>query len=132
MRPGDAHQTRRSVQLSHPNARTSRHCIAHRHGNKGLLGVPGCAVPETMPYNDSAVAEPARSLRLKYCHSRNEATQFASPPCLWPVGTEAAAGGRSQQPSCYQMARRSKATDGSVRPVWKGLVGESTGYYTFH
>jgi hypothetical protein len=47
--------------------------------------------------NASEVAEPAKTLLLKYCCSRNKATQFYSSHCSWPVGTEAAEGGRSQQ-----------------------------------
>jgi hypothetical protein len=50
-----------------------------------------------MAHNASEVAEPAKTLLLKYCCSRNKATQFYSSHCSWPVGTEAAEGGRSQQ-----------------------------------
>ena len=61
-------------------------------------------------YNVSEVAEPALILLLTYCCSRNQATEFCSSPCSWPVGTEAAAGGRSQQLSCYVLSRPTRPT----------------------
>jgi hypothetical protein len=54
-----------------------------------------------MTVNAWAVAEPAQTCPLKYCSFRNCATEFCPSLCSWPVGTEAAAGGRSRQQPCY-------------------------------
>ena len=51
-------------------------------------------------YNVPAVAEPAKTLLLKYCCSRNHATKFWYSPGSWPVGSEAASGRRSRQQLC--------------------------------
>ena len=64
-----------------------------------------------MSYDAPAVAEPARSLLLKYCCSRNQATEFCISSCSGTVGTKAAAGGRSRQQLCY----RAFATTGPKR-----------------
>jgi hypothetical protein len=54
--------------------------------------------------NAWAVSEPASALLLKYSTFRNHAAEFCSSRCLWPVGTEVAAGGRSRQQISYTLA----------------------------
>ena len=68
-----------------------------------------------MAVNASEVAEPAKTLLLRYSCFRNQATEFCSSHCSWPVGTEAAAGGVRQQLHCYKMSASPRPAESEFR-----------------
>ena len=64
------------------------------------LGSSPAHETQGISHNVPAVAKPAQTCLLKYCCFRNHATEFCFSLCSWPVGSEAAAGGRSRQQLC--------------------------------
>ncbi len=58
-----------------------------------------------MADNDPEVAEPASNVRFQGAFSFPTEIRLSGSAWAWPVGTEAAAGGRSRQPQCYAKLR---------------------------
>ena len=78
-----------------------------------LRSVPRIRRRWTVSHNVPAVAEPASTALLKYCCSRNRATEFWCSLSSWPVGSEVAGGDRSRQQQCY----RALATQGPYESI---------------